>query len=151
MKIELTTEWSVELVVCTNLETLGIDANDSEILQEAMQVCASIFNSLSNSCWSFVREDSYFPNWNGGKYSKSGYCIGHFAFDFFARDIAEEIEEWESYGDQAYSEWYWVDLDSVPLILKIGLERILEECNEAIDTVLSAYRAKSEEIGQGQE
>lgn len=144
MKIELTTEWAVELVVCTNLETLGIDWNDPEVLQEAMQVCGPVFNKLFNNGWSFVEEDSFFANWNGGKYCRSGYCEGHFAFYFFARDAAEDIEEWESNGDQAYGDWYWVDSDSVPSILKIGLERMLEKCNKAIDAVISTYSVKSE-------
>ena len=135
MKIKITNEWAMEMVVCTNLETLGIDANDPEVVTEAMQACEPVFDKYFNNCWSFVEEDSYFRNWNGGKHRKQGYCEGHFSFDFFKRDI----------GDDAFGEWKWIAVENVPIILRVGLEKILEKCNEAICNSLEAYQARTTE------
>lgn len=144
MKIELTKEWAVEIVVCTNHEVLGIDANDPEVVPEAVGSCSKVFDSYLNNTWSYVEEDSNFQNWNGGKYRRAGYCNGHFAFDFFSRDAAEDIEQWEENGDQAYGDWYWVDSSSVPEIFKLGLEKILDKCNESIDIVISDYLKRND-------
>jgi len=141
MKIQLTNDWAVEVVVCANLETLGIDADDPEVLQDAMQAAGAIFDRYFNHCWSLVKEDSFFANWHGGKYRHKDYCEGYFAFDFFTRDVAEDIEMWEENGEQAYGDWYWVESDSVPLIMKFAITAILEKCTEAIDSVIEAYQA----------
>jgi len=132
MKIEITSDWAVEIVVCTNLETLAIDANNPEDLQPAMRAGEEIFEKNLDG-WPLVEDDASFVNWNGGKYRRQGYCEGLFAFDFFKREVAEDIEEWEDNGDQAYGDWAWAAAKSVPTILRLGLATILEQCTTAIE------------------
>lgn len=123
MKINLTDKFAVEIVACSNLETLGIDYNSPEILQEAMSAAGEVFNDSFNDSWSLVSENSNFSNWNGGKYCHAGYCCDRFSFNFYAIDEDGDYE--------------WVAVENVPAELVADFRSKLEKCAEARDAVIS--------------
>ena len=141
--IELTNEFAVNLTICTNDETLGIDSNDPEVVTEVGKAAEdSIFNSLG--C--FGEEESNFKTWNGG--FGSGHKI---ATRFYKRDIdIDDLDEIENLDDLFYTNWQCMDTKEVPAVIRIGIEKVVIDATQAMDSVLLDY-AKQKELEEAEE
>jgi len=116
MKIELTHEWAVDIIVRTKFDNAQIEC-------QAIDACEEMLNKYLTNGW-LCADDMF-----SGAHTPDDITDGHFAYKF--------------YGRNADNEWSPIDpslIAFVPRILRIGLATILKKGNKAIDGVISQYQ-----------
>jgi len=133
--IQLTEEYGVQLVVATNLEVLGINANDPEVGQEAVSAAQDyLFDRIE----AFANCESSFGFFNGN-HAGMEKCGGLF-YAFYRRDIEDQsVSGGTDTDDLWYTDWCWIDIDEVPPILIAGIEVILDEADSKMMDVIDRY------------
>lgn len=132
--IEITKEYGVKVVFCTNSETLGIkdeglSLTESEI---ACDVVRSGQESIFESLGGYGNEDSFFKNWNGGKYS----CGSNIYASFWKREIELNEDGEESFGEWEFVDEYRWSKDTYDIPTDIVLK--IKTAIEAADGIMSA-------------
>ncbi len=139
--IELTKEWAVRIVLCTNAETLeindeGLSLTETEMVNQGVHAAQEvIFDRLGN----FGDEDSFFKNWNGGQFA----CAEKIHASFYTREITkddegeEELGDWEWFADFRSTSWIKERLVKVPADLVNKVEKAVEDAENARDKIFA--------------
>lgn len=135
--IELSEEFGVVVTVCTNDETVcfGLNLDDCDEDSGAI-ISRAAWETMERELDGRVSVDSWFPNWNGGRYDRGNRAgLVHASFRHRTIDTCadEDGEEYFSYGD-----WEWIDAREVPAELSARV-------TQAMDAACDAVREKSAE------
>jgi len=114
--IEITKEYGVEIVLCTNAEVLGVD-NEELVRRAVRRQQEYIFDVLGD----YAEEDGIFSHWRGGRYqSPYNICV-----EWFRRepDGGETIVTWD---DIEFTDWSFIQSHEVPEVLQLGMDEIID-------------------------
>jgi hypothetical protein len=139
--------YAVELVICTNAETVlsardveAAGATGCEIVADASEAASNaIYEALGN----FAGSSDMFSDWHGGPYygSHPDVAIGHLVANFFSREIEETDED----GDHSYSEWGAANPNWIPAELREKVSAAMQTANAAMDAELDKWEASATE------
>ena len=143
--IRLTDTCGVEIVVCTNVETVASgreidEAWESEVVDEATTAAGeAIFDALDN----FPAYNGAFREWHGGRFSRTDYAgrpwklaNSYIVAQFFARWIARDDDD-----ELIAGEWSCVPIADVPAGEVQRVVDVLAVAASAAEAVLLHHEA----------
>ena len=129
--IELTREWGVAIVGCTNAETaLGTyDGADCGLTKS--ELLAAGHRAADKELWRLIHStadgECNFAAWHGGKIDQFWVRIGRFAASFYRRELTAEEDEITEHA------WKTVVEKIVPAVILFGIEEILSRADAAFE------------------
>lgn len=128
----------VHITICTNSETVcdGRDLDNWHEEATRAATCAAAATLLVD-----YEVDSFFANWHGGKFCRSGVRCGHVVADLYRREITRDEE-----GDEEIGGWKWCGREGYPAEALAEVEAMLEAASDAHSAALDAEEARVDQL-----
>lgn len=132
--IEVTREYGVIITLCTNHEVLECKP---EQVNSAIHAADEV---IHDALGQFGEDESSFRKWEGGPLS----CAEKIKADWYRREVdLEALTELGAYeytkqSEILYTSWDWIATESVPTVLQLGIETLIENAVAARDAELSS-------------
>jgi hypothetical protein len=140
--IELTSEWGISIVLCSNPEAVcdGLEIGEwkDEACEGAVAAGYKAAAAITPRSECGDRESS-FEAWHGGECANATYCTGLVAIELFSRET--EIDD---FGDESRGKWEWAPRASHTSFMRSVAKLFLEKIDDAMAAYLAAYEAAYE-------